>query len=129
MLRQVSFASAASLANIADITVTTADLVYYIRFACIWNLIFWVWENAPQTVLRFHIDFDIKVWQDPGHSLEDALDIWIETESLTAIFIDDIIMQVFDVNSLLCPLVNEFEKKLMCIEIMLFQNVMSYLWL
>ena len=90
MLRQESFESTASLANIAGITDMTADLVYNIRFVCIWNLIFWMWENAPQSVLMFHINFDIKVWQDPSHSLEDTLDIWIKTESLTAVFIDDI---------------------------------------
>ena len=63
-----------------------------------------MWHNAPQSVVRFYIDFDIKVWQD-------TLDIWIETESLTAILIDDIIMQDFDVNSSLCHLVHEFEKE------------------
>ena len=57
------------------------------------------------------MDFDIKMWQDSGHSLGDTLDVWIEIESLTAAFIDDIIMQVFDVNSSLSPLVNEFEKE------------------
>lgn len=34
-----------------------------------------------------------------------------QSSSLVAVFIDDIIMQLFDVNSSLCSLVNEFEKE------------------
>ena len=34
-----------------------------------------------------------------------------QSSSLVAVFIDDIVMQLFDVNSSLCPLVNEFEKE------------------
>ena len=48
-----------------------------------------------------------------------------QSTSLAAVFIDDIIVQDFEVNSTLCPLDNKFEKGFGCVESFLFQNVMS----